>query len=90
DYLLTNTNKGVGYVGVVHARKDFDFGLGIGGSYTYQWVKDAGGLTSSQASSIYGNGGALDPNFGAYGHSNDEVRSSFKYNVSFEHAFFGD
>ncbi|MET3825490.1 hypothetical protein ABIC16_001183 [Sphingomonas sp. PvP055] len=90
DYLLTNTTKGVGYVGVIHARKDFDFGLGIGGSYTYQWVKDAGGLTSSQASSIYGNGAALDPNFGAYGHSNDEVRSSFKYNVSFEHAFIGD
>ncbi len=90
DYLLTNTDKGRSWVGVVHFRKDFDWGLGIGGSYTYQWVKDAGGLTSSIASSIYNNGAYFDPNFGGYGHSNDEVRSSFKYNVSFDHAFFGD
>ena len=90
DYVLTNTHRGRGFVGVVHVNKQWDFGLSAGASFTYQNVKDQQALTSSIAASNYNNGAYLDPNSGAYGHSNDEVRYSVKYNLSFEHAFFGD
>lgn len=90
DLLLTNTKYGHGIIGVLRFDKTWDNGLTIGGAYTYQDVRDAGGLTSSIAGSIYNNGAYLDPNFGGRGHSNDEVRWAFRYNVSYEHAFFGD
>ena len=90
DYVLTNTSHGRGIVAVAHVNKTWDFGLSAGASFTYQNVKDQQALTSSIAASNYNNGAYLDPNGGAYGHSNDEVRYSIKYNLSFEHAFFGD
>jgi hypothetical protein len=90
DYVLTNTSRGRGFVGVVHVNKQWDFGLSAGVSFAYQNIKDQQALTSSIAASNYNNGAYLDPNGGAYGHSNDEVRYSIKYNLSFEHAFFGD
>ncbi len=90
DFMLTNTDRGRSWIGVVRFDKAWDFGLDINGSFTYQNVKDQGAMTSSTASSLYGNGAYLDPNIGAYGHSNDEVKYSFKYNASFERAFFGD
>jgi hypothetical protein len=90
DLLLTNTDYGRGWVGVLRAEKSWDWGLTLGGAYTYQDVRDAGALTSSQAGSIYGNGANYDANFGGRGHSNDEVRWAFRYNASFEKAFFGD
>ncbi|KEQ55434.1 TonB-dependent receptor [Sphingobium chlorophenolicum] len=90
DLLLTNTKYGRGWIGVLRAEKSWDWGLTLGGAYTYQDVRDAGALTSSQAGSIYGNGANYDANFGGRGHSNDEVRWAFRYNASFERAFFGD
>ena len=90
DYVLTNTSRGRGFVGVVHVNKTWDFGLSGGASFTYQNVKDQQALVSSIASSNYQNGAYLDANGGAYGHSNDEIRYSIKYNLSYEHAFFGD
>lgn len=90
DLLLTNTNYGESWVGIVRFEKTWDWGLTIGGAYTRQDVRDAAALTSSQAGSIYGNSASFDPNFGARGHSNDEVAWAFRYNVSFDHAFFGD
>ena len=90
DYVLTNTHKGRGFVGVIHLNKSWNFGLSGGVSFTYQNIKDQQALTSSIAASNYNNGAYLDPNGGAYGHSNDEVRYSVKYNLSYEHAWFGD
>jgi len=90
DYVLTNTSHGRGFVAVAHINKTWDFGLSGGASFTYQNVKDQQALTSSIASSNYQNGAYLDANGGAYGHSNDEIRYSIKYNLSYEHAFFGD
>lgn len=90
DLLLTNTDYGRSWIGVLRAEKSWDWGLTVGGAYTYQDVRDAGALTSSQAGSIYGNGANYDANFGGRGHANDEVRWAFRYNVSFERAFFGD
>ena len=90
DYVLTNTSKGRGVVAVARVDKHWDYGLSVGGSFTYENVKDLQALTSSVASSNYNNGAYADPNGGAYGHSNDEVRYAFKYNLDFDHAFFGE
>ncbi|MGA1799543.1 carboxypeptidase regulatory-like domain-containing protein [Sphingomonas sp. 4RDLI-65] len=90
DIVLGNTSQGRGHVFDVRASKTFDWGLSLGGSYTWQDVKDATPATSSTALSNYGNGAALDPNVSAYGRSNDETRWAFKYNIGFDHAFFGD
>lgn len=90
DLLLTNTDYGRSWVGVLRAEKSWDWGLTVGGAYTYQDVRDNAALTSSQAGSIYGNSAAYDANGAGPGHANDEVRWAFRYNVSFERAFFGD
>ncbi|MBB6503456.1 hypothetical protein F4693_000409 [Sphingomonas endophytica] len=90
DILLTNTSRGRSYVAVARINKAFDFGLFAGVSYTYQNIKDQTPATSSTAGSNYANGAFLDPNFAAYGTSNDEVRHAFKYDLTFDHAFFGD
>lgn len=90
DIVLGNTDRGRGHVFDVRAAKTFDWGLSLGGSYTWQDVKDATPATSSTALSNYGNGAMVDPNFAAYGRSNDETRWAFKYNIGFDHAFFGD
>ena len=90
DYVLTNTHHGRGFIAVAHVNKTWDFGLSAFASFTYQNVKDQQALTSSIAASNYNNGAYLDPNGGAYGHSNDEVKYSVKYELSYEHAWFGD
>ncbi len=90
DIFLTNTKKGRSYIAVAHIRKDFDFGLGGGVSFTYQDIKDQAPATSSTAGSNYTNGAFRDPNNVEYGISNDQVRYNFKYDLTFEHAFFDD
>lgn len=90
DTILGNTTQGHGYIGVVSLTKKWDMGFSLFGSFTYQDVWDRAAVTSSIASSNYGNTAYYDANGGAFGHSNDEVRYSFKYDVAFEHAFFGD
>jgi len=90
DIILANTKKGRSYVAVARIRKDFDFGLNIGASYTFQNIKDQIPATSSTAGSNYANGAFLDANGAAYGTSNDEVKHAFKYDLTFDHAFFGD
>ena len=90
DILLTNTGRGRSYVGVARINKQFDFGLYLGASYTYQNIKDRTPATSSTAGSNYANGAFLDANGAAYGTSNDEVKHNFKYDVTFDHAFVGD
>ncbi len=90
DLLLTNTKKGRSYVAVARVDKTFDFGLSAGASFTYQDIKDQAPATSSTANSNYGNGAFLDANGAAYGISNDQVKYNIKYNLTFDHAFFGD
>ncbi len=90
DILLTNSSVGRSYVGVARIRKDFDFGLNIGGSFTYQNIRDSNPATSSVAASNYGAGVALDANTQAYGTANDEVKYAFKYDLTFQREFFGD
>lgn len=92
DYMLTNSDKGRSYIAVASVNKAWDFGLSASASFTYQNVKDNQAFTSSIANSNYSNGAYNDPNSltGGYGHSNDEVRYSAKYNLSFDRTFFGD
>lgn len=90
DIVLTNTSRGYSNIIVARFSKVDDFGLSYGGSYTYQDVRDVSPATASQATSLYGQAAAIDPNNPAFGHSNDETRWQFKYNIGFDHAFFGD
>jgi Carboxypeptidase regulatory-like domain len=90
DLLLTNTKLGRSYVAVAHVDKAWDFGLSAGLSFTYQDIKDQAPATSSTAASNYANGAFNDPNRVEYGTSNDEVKYNFKYNLTFDHAFFGE
>ena len=90
DLVLTSTGKGRSVIAVARFDKRFDFGLGLGASYTYQNVKDVNPITSATAGSLYGNAAMADPNFAAYGRSIYEVRNSVKFNLDYDHAFFGD
>lgn len=90
DILLTNTGKGRSHIFVVHADKTFDWGLSVGGSYTYQDVKDVSPAASSTPTSNYFNVAMADPNNATLGISSDQTKWAFKYNVGFDHAFFGD
>ena len=90
DIILTNSHVGHSYVAVARIRKTFDFGLETSVSYTYQDIKDKNPATSSVATSNYAAGVSLDPNGPAYGISNDQVKSAIKFQVNFNHAFFGD
>jgi len=62
----------------------------VGGSYTWQDVKDVSNATSSVASSLYAAQASIDPNNASYGISSNETKWQFKYSVGFDHAFFGD
>lgn len=90
DYFFFDDTRGRSYIGVVRASKDFDFGLSLSGSYTWQDVKDVSPATSSTPGSLYGQQSSNDPNFPAYGISSDQTKWAFKYGVGFDHAFFGD
>ncbi|VVS99359.1 TonB-dependent receptor [Sphingomonas sp. EC-HK361] len=90
DILLTNTSKGRAHIAVVRFDKTFDWGLSLGGSYTYQNVKDVAAATSSTINSNYANQAMSDPNFPAYGTSSDQAAWQFKYSLGYDHAFFGD
>ena len=90
DIILTNSTLGYSLIEVLRVRKDFDFGLDLGASYTHQNIKDQNPATSSVALSNYQAGVALDPNGPAYGISNDQVANAIKFDLTYDHAFFGD
>ncbi|KQT31776.1 TonB-dependent receptor [Sphingomonas sp. Leaf412] len=90
DIIFFNERRGRSFVAVARASKDFDFGLDLGASFTWQDVKDVSPATSSTAGSLYGNAAMSNPNLPAYGISADQIRWMVKYNVGFDRAFFGD
>ena len=90
DVFYTNTHLGRSHIAVVRFDKAFDYGLSLGGSYTWQDVKDLSPATSSTAGSLYGNTPSRDPNNADYGVSNDQTKWQFKYNLGYDHAFFRD
>jgi len=90
DLMLTNTTDGRGVFGTFRFEKNWNFGLGIEGSYTRSDVKDRAALTSSTSSSNYGNNAFIDPNLPAYGRSIYEYRNQYKFGINFRHAFVAD
>lgn len=90
DIVTGNTSKGRSHIGVLRARKDFDFGLSLAGSYTLQDIRDVSAATSSTINSNYRFQIFGDPNRPALGTSNDQTTWQFKYSVGFDRAFFGD
>ena len=90
DLVLTNSDKGRSIIAVARFDKRFDFGLGFGASYTFQNIKDVNPITSATAGSLYGNAAMADPNVAAYGRSIYEVKNTVKFNLDYDHAFFGD
>lgn len=90
DILAYNTHQGRSHVGVIHFDKKFDWGLSFGGSYTWQDVKDVSSATSSTINSNYRYQSFSDPNHPSYGISDNQIKWAFKYNLGFDHAFFGD
>ena len=90
DLLLTNTQKGHSLVAVARFDKGWDWGLNIGGSYTFQDITDVSSMNGTTASGTYGQNAAVDPNKAAYGTSIYQIRNSWKVNIDFDHAFFGD
>lgn len=90
DIQIGNTSRGRSHIFTLRANKDFAWGLSVGGSYTWQDVKDVSNATSSVASSLYAAQASIDPNNASYGISSNETKWQFKYSVGFDHAFFGD
>jgi Carboxypeptidase regulatory-like domain len=90
DLLMTNSTRGRSYVAVARFAKDWDFGLGIEGSYTRSNVKDENAITSTTAGSLYNNNVFVDPNRAAYGRSIYEIKDQWKFGVNFQRAFFGE
>ncbi|MEQ1687863.1 MAG: carboxypeptidase regulatory-like domain-containing protein, partial [Sphingopyxis sp.] len=90
DLLMTNSSQGRSYIGVVRFEKDWDWGLGIGGSYTRSDVNDQNAITSTTASSLYNNNAMLDPNSAAYGRSIYEITDQWKFNINYRTELFGD
>jgi hypothetical protein len=89
DLLLTNDNRGRRMIGVARVRKEFDMGLGINASYTYQDIEDVNATTSATAGSNYANNQFVDPNKAAYGTSIYQIRHSVKAGIDYARAFFG-
>jgi hypothetical protein len=90
DLLMTNSTRGRSYVAVARFAKDWDFGLGIEGSYTWSDVKDENAITSTTAASLYNNNVFNTPNAAAYGRSIYEIKDQWKFGVNFQREFFGD
>jgi hypothetical protein len=90
DLLLTNTKRGHSLVAVARFDKGWDWGLNIGGSYTFQDVTDVSSMNGTTGSGTYGQNAAVDPNKAAYGTSIYQIRNSWKLSIDYDHAFFGD
>ena len=90
DLLMTNSTRGRSYIAVARFAKDWDFGLGIEGSYTRSDVTDENAITSTTAGSLYNNNVFNDPNRATYGRSIYEIKDQWKFGVNFQRAFFGD
>lgn len=91
DIQIENTNRGRSHIFVLRFDKEFKAaGITLGGSYTWQDVKDVSNATSSVAASLYNAQAVADPNNAAYGVSSDQTKWQFKYSIGFDHAFFRD
>lgn len=90
DLVMVNSKRGYSVAGVFRVAKSWDFGLSVDASYTRTSAKDENAMTSSTASSLYGNNAFANPNEVAYGRSVYEIRDQYKFGIDFKREFFGD
>ncbi len=90
DILLLNSTRGYSWNLVGRLDKRFANGFSIGGSYTWQRVKDESPGTSSVAFSNYDNTVSNDPNNSAYGTSNYQRDNAIRLRAAYDAELFGD
>ncbi|GIL41862.1 TonB-dependent receptor [Roseiterribacter gracilis] len=94
DLVLSNTDKGHGFVLSAGVEKTWDMGaygeLYAQGSYAYQHIKEIEPATSSVANSNFEQFTTYDPNNPALATSNYETRHRVTANLSWSKRFFGD
>ena len=90
DILLTNTNRGYSWNVVGRFNKRWESGFRLGGSYTFQRVKDVNAGNSSVALSNYNQSAANDPNRAAYGIANYQRDDAYRLTAGFDKNLFGD
>lgn len=91
DILLTNDGRGYSWNVVARFDKEWENGLSIGGSYTFQRARDTNAGTSSVAFSNYTNAAAgVDPNDAAYGISNYQRDNAIRLRVGYDAEIFGE
>jgi hypothetical protein len=90
DYLLFNTRKGHSLIGVIRFEKRIGRDLDIGASYTRSEVKDVDPINGTTSSGSYGQQAMVDPNVGTFGTSVYQIKNNFKFNIDYDHAFFGN
>jgi outer membrane receptor for ferrienterochelin and colicin len=89
----SSDDNGYGFTVAVGVDKEWDNGLAMGVSYTYQDLEEfsASARFSSTASSLYGGQFAsLDPNTATRGESTEEIENSFQFNFGFRKEFVED
>lgn len=90
DLVLTNSNRGFSNVYAVGGGKTFDNGIDFDVTYTHTRALDVNPFTSSVALSNYRQLAFADANNPSLAISNYSIPDQIKFNVGFEHRFFGD
>lgn len=93
DLVAINVDESEAFTAGVGVERQFDNGLSVYAGYAFSNVEDtnSGARFASTASSLYGTGPAgLDPNQEAFGHSVEEVRDRYKFEVGYRRKFVGD
>ena len=91
DLLLTNNGRGYSWNVVARFDKEWENGLSIGGSYTFQRARDTNAGTSSVAFSNYTNAAAgVDSNDAAYGISNYQRDNAIRIRLGYDAQIFGE
>ncbi|OFC70769.1 TonB-dependent receptor [Alteromonas confluentis] len=89
DFLLTNSDEdGDSFVGSFFVKKDFEFGLSTNFSYAYTDAEEGSPMTSSTASSNYGNQSVVDYNEPGVATSNYETKHRFVLNLTYSTELF--
>ena len=90
ELLLTNVNGDSGDSSIISAAvsKSFDSGISVQFSYAYTDANDVNPMTSSVASSNYGNLATTNPGNPGVATSDYEIPHRFTLNLAYNHEFF--
>ncbi|MAP96151.1 MAG: cell envelope biogenesis protein OmpA [Ponticaulis sp.] len=85
--IVGSTDKGESMIYALSVDKEFDNGISLRSSYTYQDIEDIGMGTSSTATSNYSDNPRYDLQVPTVGSSNFEVEHQFKLRLDWEKEF---